>query len=87
MLSNSLFHVLMVHLEKTEGRDYLIQAGLPTLWKGKETLASPELKHVSQWDHVLHLLTEVLDMETNPSVDPYLTVLYAQTVALEGKTP
>lgn len=86
MLSNSLFHVLMVHLEKTEGRDYLIQAGLPTLWQGKDILASPELKHTSQWDHILHLLTEVLDIENNPNVDPYVTLLYAQTVAFKGNT-
>ena len=86
MLSNSLFHVLMVHLEKTEGRDYLIQVGLPTLWQGKETLASPELTNELQWDTTLHLLTETLTLENNPAVDRHLTLLHSQNVAFEGVT-
>ena len=86
MLSNSLFHVLMVHLEKIEGRDYLIQVGLPTLWQGKDTLASPELTHELQWDTTLHLLTETLALENNPSVDQHLTLLHSHTVAFGGVT-
>lgn len=77
MIAVSTFHIMMNTISKQVNDNDIEKLGLPSTWQGRNEWADCSVELISQWTHMLFLLTEATEQEKNGEIDQYIDTLWS----------